>query len=154
MTVSHDYDCPVHIFSRVCAREPGVPSLPPASFGYRHFTARPVYFYHGRLFHVPPSENEHGTFDVEEDASWKTQLPEHPLGGHNYYSGRDLETMSRRMMWIEEMMAGDSNWESEYLSRVAKEERKWRKAKAHDRERDDSDADSPRTRTGTAETPS
>lgn len=97
-------------------------------FGYRHFTTNPVYFCHGRLFHIPPSESEHGVFDVEEDASWGDQPPPHPRGGHNYYNGRDLEAMSRRMQWIEEMMGGDTEkeWESKYMARIAKDENKWK----------------------------
>ncbi|KAJ3554549.1 hypothetical protein NM688_g3047 [Phlebia brevispora] len=109
----------------VKAYNDGVPSLPPAKFGYRHLTESPMYFYHERLFHVPPSESEHGTFDVNTEAAWA--VPAHPRGGHNYYNGRDLEKISRRMDWVHEMMGDGTGWESKYIARVAKDERKWKK---------------------------
>ena len=106
----------------------GVPSLPPATFGFRHFAAHPLYFLHGRLFHIPESENEHGIFKVEKDAAWRTELPKHPRGGHNYYSGRDLEGLWRRMEWVADMMGEGTEWESGYLARVRKEEEKHRRS--------------------------
>ncbi|KAI0348027.1 alpha/beta-hydrolase [Trametopsis cervina] len=108
----------------VKAYRDGVPSLPPASFGYRHFTDTPLYFYYGRLFHIPPSENEHGLFDVSQDALDTTRVPEHPRGGHNYYNNRDMEGIARRMQWIEDMMGKDLDWESTYEERLAKYEAK------------------------------
>lgn len=102
----------------------GVPALPPASFGYRHFTEEPLYFCHGVLFCVPASEIEHGIFDVSPEAMDANMSPEHPRGGHNYYNSRDLEKLSRRMGWIQEMMGGGTEWEDQYLARVAKAERR------------------------------
>ncbi|GJE86096.1 lipase family protein [Phanerochaete sordida] len=102
----------------------GVPALPPASFGYKHFAAAPMYFYHGALFWVPVSEKEHGIFDVSEEAVAANTSPKHPRGGHNYYGGRDLERLGRRMGWVQEMMAGGSEWETKYLTRVSKFEGK------------------------------
>jgi hypothetical protein len=102
----------------------GVPSLPPASLGYQHFTERPLYFYHGLLFHVPATENEHGLFDVAEDALDTTRTWEHPRGGHNYYNGRDMEGTARRMQWIEEMMTREVDWETGYKDKLAKYESK------------------------------
>lgn len=98
----------------------GVPALPPASFGYRHFAAVPMYFHHGALFWVPESENEHGIFDVAGEALAANMLPKYPRGGHNYYNSRDLERLGRRMGWLQEMMEGDTEWERKYLTRVAK----------------------------------
>ncbi|EKM61027.1 uncharacterized protein PHACADRAFT_247336 [Phanerochaete carnosa HHB-10118-sp] len=105
--------------SRKLVQLTGVPALPPASFGYRHFAAVPMYFYHGTLFWVPESEKEHGIFDVSEDALIVDTSLKHPRGGHNYYNSRDLERLSRRMGWVQEMMAGGTEWESKYLTRVA-----------------------------------
>jgi hypothetical protein len=46
---------------------------------------------------IPPSESEHGHFnvDVPED-----QVILHPRGGHNYYGGRDMERLQRRLKAI------------------------------------------------------
>ena len=76
------------------------------------------------MFHIPSSENEHGVFDVKEEAVWTNDLPQHPRGGHNYYNGRDLESVARRMEWIDDMMKGGTEWESNYTAKVAKYERK------------------------------
>ncbi|KAI0695600.1 Alpha/Beta hydrolase protein [Cytidiella melzeri] len=108
----------------VKAYRDGVPSLPPASFRYQHFTEEPLYFYHGRLFHIPVSENEHGLFHVAKEALDTTQIPQYPRGGHNYYNNRDMEGIARRMQWIEEMMAKGPDWESSYTARKAKYEEK------------------------------
>lgn len=66
-------------------RIPGIPSLPLMSIGYRHMSQKQLYWYHGRLFHIPPGESEHGLFNVSRDALDATKIPEHPRGGHNYY---------------------------------------------------------------------
>ena len=70
------------------------------------------------------SENEHGSFEVAQDALDATCVPEYPRGGHNYYNNRDMEGIARRMQWIEEMMAKGSDWESSYRDRSAKYEEK------------------------------
>lgn len=102
----------------------GCPALPPATFGYRHFTAEPLYFYHGVLFRIPASESEHGIFDVHAEAMDASVSPAYPRGGHNYYNGRDLERFARRMGWTQELvLAGESEWETRYLNRIAKVER-------------------------------
>jgi hypothetical protein len=81
-----------------------------------------MYFYHGVLFHVPESESEHGIFDVSGKALDASKSPQHPRGGHNYYNSRDLEKLGRRLGWIQDMMGEGAEWESKYLSRVAKSE--------------------------------
>ena len=99
----------------------GCPALPPATFGYRHFTAEPLYFYHGVLFRIPASESEHGIFDVSEGALDVSELSEYPRGGHNYYNGRDMEKFARRMGWTEELILnGETDWETPYLARLGK----------------------------------
>lgn len=99
-----------------------MPALPPARFGYRHFAANPLYFYHGRLFHVPEAENEHGIFTVAEDALDPSRSPDHPRGGHNYYNSRNLEGLIRRMIWVKETMGEGPGWEDRYIARVNKHE--------------------------------
>jgi len=108
----------------VKAYRDGVPSLPPVSFGYRHFTESPLYFYHGRLFHVPPPENEHGLFEVAKDALDKTEPPVYPRGGHNYYNSRDMEGIARRMRWIEKIIEEGEDWEEKYAAKFEKYEEK------------------------------
>ena len=103
----------------------GVPSLPALSIGYRHMSQRQFYWYHGRLFHIPPEECEHGLFDVSRDALDATKIPDHPKGGHNYYTGKDLERVGRRMFWVNDMME-KPGWEKDYAAKVAKFERPWK----------------------------
>ncbi|KAI0732376.1 Alpha/Beta hydrolase protein [Fomitopsis betulina] len=96
----------------------GVPCLPPVSWGYRHLTRTPLYYYHGRLFHVPASEGEHGVFTVDKEALDRTRVPDHPRGGHNYY-GRDAEKIMRRLYWLDRMMSRKhSAWQEEYLAKI------------------------------------
>ncbi|KAI0322723.1 Alpha/Beta hydrolase protein [Amylostereum chailletii] len=101
----------------------GVPAIPPTYLGYRHFCRAPLYFCHGKLYHVPPSESEHALFDVAS-----TSIPPdpvlHPRGGHNYYNDRDLEKSFRRMQWLDKVMGKKGvGWEDLYLKSVAKHER-------------------------------
>ncbi|KAG9221889.1 hypothetical protein CCMSSC00406_0005714 [Pleurotus cornucopiae] len=100
----------------------GVPSLPPYSIGYRHFTPNPLYFLWGHLYHIPPSESEHTLFDLQQEDAAENYLLDHPRGGHNYYSGRDLEKFVRRMRWLDNAMSGDGDWESRYKKHVRKHE--------------------------------
>jgi hypothetical protein len=41
-----------------------------------------------------------------------------PRGGHNYYGGRELERLLRRIAWLErsDLDKGDARWEERYLS--------------------------------------
>ncbi|KAG7094902.1 hypothetical protein E1B28_005709 [Marasmius oreades] len=104
----------------VKAYNDGVPSLPPLALGYRHFTQEPLYFVHGRLFRVPPSETEYALFRVEAGSDDLT-LPEHPRGGHNYYNGRDQEKFIRRMKWLNDALAkSDTEWQRRYKKLVEK----------------------------------
>ncbi|KDQ63729.1 hypothetical protein JAAARDRAFT_389250 [Jaapia argillacea MUCL 33604] len=113
----------------------GVPSIPPRWLGFRTFAESPLYFVAGRLYRVPPSENEHGSFNVSLSPSEKAFV-DYPRGGHNYYNNRDMEKFGRRMKWLDELMQRDTGtgWEEKYLRRVGKRERGWekkvRKAKA------------------------
>nr|GAT45592.1 triacylglycerol lipase [Mycena chlorophos] len=99
----------------------GVPSLPPLTLGYRHFSQRPYYFLHGRLYHVPEEYNEYSLFHAtsdEEDA----KPPIHPRGGHNYYNGRDLERFERRIGWLDRSLKKEGDWKQHYIAKIAKHE--------------------------------
>ncbi|KZT74644.1 alpha/beta-hydrolase [Daedalea quercina L-15889] len=101
----------------------GVPCLPPVSWGYRHIARTPLYLYHGRLFHVPRAEVEHGIFTVDKEALDHTRVPDYPRGGHNYY-GRDAEKIMRRVYWLDRMMSRKTEgWQEEYLAKMAELER-------------------------------
>jgi len=101
----------------------GVPTLPPRILGFSHFTPTPLYLYHGFLYHVPLSECEHSLFTVKHDSDeYSLRPPDYPLGGHNYYNGRDMEKCIRRMRWLDIMVSGERDWESRYLNRLAEEQ--------------------------------
>ncbi|KAH7915782.1 Alpha/Beta hydrolase protein [Hygrophoropsis aurantiaca] len=94
----------------------GVPSLPPVALGFRHFAEKPLYYFHGQLYFVPEEESERALFDCDTGGSPIVVL--HPRGGHNYYSGRDMERALRRMCWVKELQAKDLvNWEELYRTR-------------------------------------
>lgn len=49
----------------------------------------------------------------------------YPRGGHNYYNGRSLENVFRRLQFLEKILDGGSAadaWEDRYLRRVHKYE--------------------------------
>ncbi|KAJ7269627.1 Alpha/Beta hydrolase protein [Mycena rebaudengoi] len=98
----------------------GVPSLPPRAFGYRHFAQTPLYFVHGRLYHVPPASREYALFHVTPDLEGDAAPPEHPRGGHNYYNGRDMEKFARRIGWLDKAMKTEGEWKELYRVRAAK----------------------------------
>jgi hypothetical protein len=89
---------------------PGVPSLPPYSLSYRHFAQTPLYSAHGRLYHVPATESEYSSFSVETSDS-DGQNFDHPLGGHMYYNGRDMEKLQRRMTPFQSTRSTEVDWE-------------------------------------------
>ncbi|KAJ7668009.1 Alpha/Beta hydrolase protein [Mycena rosella] len=101
----------------------GVPSLPPLTFGYRHYAQSPLYFVHGRLYRVPPDSREYALFHVTPDLEDEHVRPEHPRGGHNYYNGRDMEKFARRIGWLDKAMKTEGDWTELYRSRVAKHNR-------------------------------
>ncbi|KAJ7468086.1 Alpha/Beta hydrolase protein [Mycena latifolia] len=99
----------------------GVPSLPPRTFGYRHFAQSPLYFVHGRLYRVPPESREYALFHVTPDLQDDVP-PEHPRGGHNYYNGRDMEKSARRFGWLEKATKMEGDWKELYRAKVVKHE--------------------------------
>jgi hypothetical protein len=67
--------------------------------------SNPFYLYHGTLYMVPTSEKEHGHFHVDlatipSAGIGSTSRALHPKGGHNYYAGRDMEKLQRRLKGI------------------------------------------------------
>ncbi|KAF7306377.1 Triacylglycerol lipase [Mycena indigotica] len=99
----------------------GVPSLPPMSFGYRHYCQRPYYFLHGRLYHVPDGYSEYSLFHATSDEE-DEKPPIHPRGGHNYYNGRDMERFARRAGWLDRVLKKEGDWRELYRAKVAKHE--------------------------------
>jgi hypothetical protein len=87
--------------------------------GYRHCTREPFYFARNRLYRVPQENCECALFDVP-------QIDEavlHPFGGHNYYSGRDLEkAMRRRIGFLGEVLSREENWEERYREYLTRRE--------------------------------
>ncbi|EGO00311.1 hypothetical protein SERLA73DRAFT_180832 [Serpula lacrymans var. lacrymans S7.3] len=98
----------------------GVPSLPPLKLGYRHFSQNPLYYVHGRLYHIPESESECALFDSHSEIK---DIPTHPRGGHNYYNGRDMEKAARRMWWLKEVHK-EEGWEQLYRKRMEQEQKR------------------------------
>lgn len=94
--------------------------------GYRHFSEAPLYLFHGRLYKVPPSEVEHSIFAVEPSRGAEHEPPAHPRGGHNYYNGRDMELLQRRIGWtIEAGLGRTADWTEAFLRRVKEDDCKW-----------------------------
>lgn len=105
----------IHLFkSNECIRREGVPALPPAFMGYRHFCPTPIYTVGGKLYQTPASECEHALFHVASDEENKEKIFLFPKGGHNYYNGRDLERFSRRINWLDKARPMESGWDERY----------------------------------------
>lgn len=96
----------------------GVPALPPHIFGYRHYAREPLYLVEDRLYRVPAVEAEHTLFHVSLNED-ETRPPAYPLGGHNYYNGRDLEKLTRRISWLGMATPSKEGWEERYASYAA-----------------------------------
>jgi hypothetical protein len=102
----------------------GVPALPPVSFGYHHFCQTPLYLVYGRVYHIPGSEYEHSSFSVATSERDRDELP-FPRGGHNYYNGRDMERLARRMDLLVEAMNDGPDWEERYRDKLNERERRY-----------------------------
>ena len=98
-----------------------MPSLPPQFLGFRHFAQAPLYLDKGCLYRVPPSESEAAFFnvivDTQEQEQRQLQILHHPLGGHNYYNGRDMERVLRTMRLLLSTSSGEPDWDG-YLVRL------------------------------------
>jgi len=96
----------------------GVPTLPPMRLGYRHFARRPLYTPGGALYQVPEEESESTLFRCTVGAG--EAPPRFPRGGHNYYSGRELERLLRRLTWLEKARIPQEGWEGRYEALAGK----------------------------------
>ena len=107
----------------------GATALPPSWLGYRHLSSSPLFLYHGHLYHIPESEAEHSIFNVTKSASLQVlKPPDHPLGGHNYYGGRDMEKLQQLMRRATSLGLGTTqDWSDAFLGALAEGEMGWRK---------------------------
>ncbi|KAF9785873.1 Alpha/Beta hydrolase protein [Thelephora terrestris] len=107
----------------VRAYNDGVPMLPPVKTGYVHHTTNPLFLRNDQLFRIPDSEKEYGSFDVPtiEDAP----SPLYPKGGHNYYNGRELEKLARRVSVLSKLMKDEEDdlWVKTYVAEVTRVEK-------------------------------
>ena len=88
----------------------GVPALPPKSFGYRHFSRKPFYTAGGGLYKWPESVTQSQAMFYPSPE--KMQL--FPMGGHDYYSGRDLELLRKITAWLAKADVERPGWEDRY----------------------------------------
>jgi len=93
----------------------GVPALPPAFLGYRHFCKEPFYTVCGQLYQTPTSECEHSLFHIQRELD-DSEICLFPKGGHNYYNGRDLERFARRVDWLDKAKPMKAGWEERYTA--------------------------------------
>ena len=100
----------------------GVPMLPLMKFGYVHHTTNPLFLRNDRLFRIPDSEKEYGSFDIPSIEG--APPPLHPKGGHNYYNGRELESLARRVDALNRLMRDDDElWVDGYVEEVTRVEK-------------------------------
>lgn len=96
--------------------------LPPVKAGYVHHTTNPLFLRNDRLFRIPDSEKEFGAFDIP--AIEGAPIPLHPRGGHNYYNGRELEKLARRVWVLSKLMKDEDDlWVKSYVEEVARVEK-------------------------------
>ena len=64
--------------------------------------SNPFFLSQGTLYKIPTTEKEHGQFRIDMSSTEvkSTSRPLHPNGGHNYYGGRDMEKLQRRLKSI------------------------------------------------------
>jgi len=96
--------------------------LPLMKTGYVHHTTNPLFLRNDQLFRIPDSEKEYGSFDTPsvEDAP----PPLHPKGGHNYYNGRELEKLARRVDALSKLMKDEDDlWIESYVEEVTRVEK-------------------------------
>jgi len=87
----------------------GIPAIPPPALGYRHFCLAPLYSAGGRLYQPPsPNDSQAMFFPPEND------MQIFPMGGHNYYNGRDLEFFRKQTGWLALADIEKAGWECRY----------------------------------------
>ena len=96
--------------------------LPLMITGYVHHTTNPLFLRNDRLFRIPHNEIEYGSFDISSIEG--AAAPLHPKGGHNYYNGRELEKLARRVDTLSRLMSDeDDQWVESYVEEVTRVER-------------------------------
>ena len=56
----------------------------------------------------------------DEGGEYDVHAPIFPLGGHNYYNGRDMEGFVRRTNWLFQAKPMEVDWEDRYMTIVSK----------------------------------
>ncbi|KAJ3535613.1 hypothetical protein NMY22_g6405 [Coprinellus aureogranulatus] len=113
----------LHIYSRTHTQ--GIGTTEPPQNSPAHFASlQPIYATGGDLYYIPSSEKERSLFHVDEDSDSTPEAKSvrFPRGGHNYYGGRELERLHRRLVWLEKSGFFDNvdEWEDRYLSKAQK----------------------------------
>ena len=93
----------------------GVPALPPARLGYRHFSQQPIFALDGKLYEVPSTECEHAMFHVQMQNNSEGSCSLFPKGGHNYYNGRNLEHFIRGISLLVKARPTVAGWETRLM---------------------------------------
>lgn len=100
----------------------GVPMLPLMKTGYVHHTTNPLFLRNDRLFRIPDGEKEYGSFDIPPIEG--APPPLYPEGGHNYYNGRELERLARRVNALSRLMRDEDDlWVESYVEEVTRVEK-------------------------------
>ena len=69
------------------------------------------------MYNTPATESEYSLFHVmDEGGDYNGHGPIFPLGGHNYYNGRDLERFIRRTNWLFQAKPMEEGWEDRYMT--------------------------------------
>lgn len=96
--------------------------LPPEKTGYVHHTTNPLFLRNNQLFRIPGSEKEYGSFDTSTIEG--APPPLHPKGGHNYYNGRELEKLARRVSALGKLIKDEDDlWVESYVTEVIRVEK-------------------------------
>lgn len=96
--------------------------LPLMAIGYVHHTTNPLFLRDDRLFKIPDSEKEYGSYDIPTVEG--APPPLHPKGGHNYYNRRELEKLGRRAGTLKKLMRDEDDlWVESYLEEVIRVEK-------------------------------
>ena len=82
-----------------------------------------MYFDKGRLYHIPREASEDALFTVSTSVASNEYPFDHPLGGHNYYNGRDHEQFFHRTDWMLQARFREAGWEDRYRQVFAKNQR-------------------------------